>query len=338
MELATLFEEYRGDTLECVHNGMVAVVDESGMIQSCGDTQWYCFFRSCSKPIQSLPLIQRGIDKKYGLTEEETAMFSASHYGDPYHIALLESILQKTGLREEQLIMRAIYPDRESERMRLLRENLPPRKLFHCCSGKHLGMLLLSREMGEDLENYWKVNSRVQQEILEVISKMTDIPVYRIKIAVDGCGVPVYAVPFHSIATAFLRLQCPSLVEDEILREAVMRNVAMIHRYPNTIAGENVVCSIMASDPDVLGKSGAAGVYALGIQSRRIGVVSKVMDGSHDEFGSIVRHICERLNYETDATRRLAECYSDIIYNSNGDPIGERRAVFDLKPTGRGEE
>ena len=332
MKTEILFEEYRGELLECVHSGMIAVVDRSGITASCGDTDWMCYYRSCSKPIQSLPVILRGLDRKYGLTEEETAMFSASHYGDPYHIALLESILQKTGLREEQLIMRPIYPDRESERLRLLRAGLPPRRLYHCCSGKHLGMLLRARELSEPEEDYWRMDSRVQHEILRVISAMSAVPEQTIRMGVDGCGVPVYAVPFHAIASSFLRLQCPELIEDEQLQEAAARNCAMLHRYPNTIAGENVVCSILTADPDVLGKSGAAGVYAMGIRSLGIGIAAKVLDGSHDEYGSLPLHICRQLGYETDTTRKLAQCYSDVIRNSNGDPIGIRKAVFSLTP------
>lgn len=331
MNTSVLYEEYRGNVLECMHSGMIAVVDENGVICSCGDTDWDCYFRSCSKPIQSLPLLLRGLDEKYGLTGEETAMFSASHYGDPYHIALLESILFKTGLKEEQLYMRPIYPDRESEKLRLLREGKVPRKLYHCCSGKHLGMMLLARELNEKVEGYWRKESKTQTEILKVISKLTDVPERRVKLGIDGCGVPVYAVPFHRIALSFLRLQKPELIEDNLLRAAVEKNVGLIHHYPNTIAGENVVCSIVCSDLDLLGKSGAAGVYAMGIRSLGIGIVAKILDGSHEEYGSIVLHICEQLGYKCNALQHLSQQYSDIIYNSNQQPIGIRKAVFELK-------
>lgn len=331
MKTSVLFEEYRGNVLECMHRGMIAVVDEKGVICSCGDTDWDCFFRSCSKPIQSLPLLLRRLDDKYGLTGEETAMFSASHYGDPYHIALLESILVKTGLKEEQLYMRPIYPDRESEKLRLLQEGKAPRKLYHCCSGKHLGMMLLARELNEKVEGYWRKESKTQAEILKVISKLTDVPERQVKLGIDGCGVPVYAVPFQRIALSFLRLQRPELIEDNLLRAAVEKNVGLIHRYPNTIAGENVICSIVCSDSDLLGKSGAAGVYALGIRSLGIGIVAKIMDGSHEEYGSIVVHICEQLGYECNALRHLSQQYSDIVYNSNQQPVGIRKAVFELK-------
>ncbi len=328
MRTAKLFEEYRGGILECVHSGMVAVVDEKGPVVSLGDADFMCYYRSCSKPIQSLPVILRKLDEKYGLTEEETAMLSASHFGDAYHIRLLESIMEKTGLSEAQLIMRPVYPDREKERISLLKRGFPPRKLYHCCSGKHLGMMLLSRELGEDVEDYWRPESRTQEEILQVLSKMTDVPAGEIRMGLDGCGVPVYAVPFQKIAVSFLRLQCPDLIEDERLKEAVERNVGMIHKYPNTIAGENVICSILSKDPDILAKSGAAGIYAMGIKSRRIGIVAKVLDGTHDVYGQLARHILLRLGYDTDAVKEIERHYPDTIFNSNGQPAGERRAVF----------
>ncbi len=330
MRTAELFEEYRGGILECVHSGMIVAVDEKGVVMSCGDTDWMCYYRSCSKPIQSLPVIMRRLDEKYGLTKEEAAMFSASHFGDAYHIRLLKSIMEKTELSEEQLIMRPIYPDREEERVSLLREGLPPGKLYHCCSGKHLGMMLLSRELGEAVEDYWRPQSKTQEEILKVLSQMADVPVEKIKMGTDGCGVPVYAVPFRQIALSFLRLQCPDLIKDGRLREAVERNTAMIHTYPNTIAGENVICSILCREPDILAKSGAAGVYAMGIKSRRTGIVAKVLDGTHDVYGQTARHILLQMGYDRPVLREIEKYYPDTILNGNGQTIGERRAVLSL--------
>ena len=64
MRTAKLFEEYRGGILECVHSGMIAVVDEKGSVTSLGDVDFMCYYRSCSKPIQSLPVILRKLDEK----------------------------------------------------------------------------------------------------------------------------------------------------------------------------------------------------------------------------------------------------------------------------------
>ena len=331
MDTQILFEEYRAGVLECVHHGMVCVVNKDGIVASVGDTDWTCFYRSSSKPIQSLPVLLHGLDKKYGLTDEEIAVFSASHWGDQEHVRILESIMKKTGLKEDQMIMLPTYPNRPAERERILRNNLPPRKIYHNCSGKHLGMMLLARELGEPVENYWVRSSRTQQEILKVIELMTDVKEKDVKIGVDGCGVPVYAVPFHALAKSYLRLVCPELITDTSVREAVKRNVKIIHEYPNMIAGKDVLCSILAASDDLLGKSGAMGVYTLGIRSLGVGIAGKIMDGSQDEFASMVLQIFKELGYQNfEVEENIRRVYTNTNVNDNKEEVGYRKAVFKL--------
>ena len=330
MNTEILFEEYRGDVLECLHHGMVCIVDKNGISASVGDTNWTCFYRSCSKPIQALPVIMRGIDKKYGLSEEETAIISGSHCGDPEHVRVLETILEKTGLREEQMIMLPTYPGRPSERERLLRAGMEPRKIYHNCSGKHLGLMLLARELGEPVENYWKRESKTQAEILGIISMMSDVAVEDIQVGVDGCGVPVYAIPFHAIAKSYLRLVCPELIDDSVLREAVQKNVSILHKYPNMIGGDGDISSVLTESDDLFGKSGAQGVYTLGVASLGLGIVIKIMDGSQEEFASAVFHILDSLDYKNEILDVAKKKYSDVIINNNNEEVGYRKAVFEL--------
>ena len=76
---ATLVNEYRGELLDLVHFGYVCIVDEnSNVIYHAGDENTMVFYRSASKPHQALPVIMRGLDKKYGLTDEETVIFAGS--------------------------------------------------------------------------------------------------------------------------------------------------------------------------------------------------------------------------------------------------------------------
>ena len=76
------------------------------------------------------------------------------------------------------------------------------------------------------------------------------------------------------------------------------------------------------------GKSGAMGVYAMGIRSLGLGVVAKTMDGSHDEFAATVLRIFELLGYENDTVRELRSLYPDTIINDNQETVGYRKAVF----------
>lgn len=323
-----LFEEYRNGILEGIHYGAICAVDQNGIVASAGDTDWLCYYRSASKAIQALPVIERRLDEKYGLTAKEAAIFSGSHWGDAEHVQVQESILQKTGLREEDMIMLPTYPSRPSRRDELLRQGMPPRKLYHNCSGKHLGMMLLARELGEPVEGYWMRQSAAQQVILDTISKMTDIPARLIHVGVDGCGVPVYAVPFHAIATSYLRLIQPALITDVVLRGAAERNISLLHANPAMVAGKDIICSILTADPDMIGKSGAMGVYAMAIRSRGLGVVAKVMDGSHDEFAQCAIHICKQFGYDTPTIHAAQVQYPEVIVNDNREVVGERRAVF----------
>ena len=338
MRTEVLFEEYRGNVLECLHHGTICVVDRDGPVAGIGDTDWICYYRSASKPIQALPVLVRGVHRKYGLTEEETAIFSGSHWGDEAHVRVCESIMAKTGLREDDMIMLPTYPNRPARREALLRANLPPRKIYHNCSGKHLCLMLLARELGEPVRDYWKRDSRTQRAVREMIADMSDTPYDDVRVGVDGCGVPVFAVPFRRIAGTYLKLSCPELIGDADVREAVVENMARLHAYPHMIAGRDIVDSIITADPDLIAKSGAMGVYAMGVRSRGLGIAFKVMDGSHDEFAAEAAETLCQLGIAPEVAAALRRVYPDHIVNDNREIVGCRKAVFDLKRQRKHEE
>lgn len=92
-----LTEEYRGDLLDLTHFGHIAVVDETGrVIYSAGDPSAVIFYRSASKPVQALPVFAHGLKEKYGITDEESVIFAASHAGEPFHVAGAGIDLQKS--------------------------------------------------------------------------------------------------------------------------------------------------------------------------------------------------------------------------------------------------
>jgi len=129
-----LILEYRNEVVDNVHMGYVCIVDEnSKVLFHIGDPSEYVYYRSASKPIQALPVIMRDLDKKYGITEEESVIFSASHSGEPFHVAVLESIFAKAELKEEMLIMKPTYPGYFPAKLELLKKDLPPRKFYHNC-------------------------------------------------------------------------------------------------------------------------------------------------------------------------------------------------------------
>ena len=75
MNAQPLFEVTRGDIVESVHYGSIAVVDSGGrLISSYGDAQAVAFLRSSAKPFQALPFVEAGGVDYYGLTPRELSI------------------------------------------------------------------------------------------------------------------------------------------------------------------------------------------------------------------------------------------------------------------------
>ena len=143
MRFEPLFEEYREGVLECVHYGALVAVNRHGeIIFQKGEADWTCFYRSASKPIQALPVIQHGLDARYGLTHEETVLLAGSHAGEACHVAALESIFKKTELREDMLVMKPAVPAYAPANEERVRQGLPPRSCDRICAGKHAALML----------------------------------------------------------------------------------------------------------------------------------------------------------------------------------------------------
>ncbi|MEP7058345.1 MAG: asparaginase, partial [Caldimonas sp.] len=77
-----LVEVMRGNALESVHRGAIAVLDADGaVLAAIGDTERPIFPRSAVKVLQALPLVASGAADRLGLGDEELALACASHAG-----------------------------------------------------------------------------------------------------------------------------------------------------------------------------------------------------------------------------------------------------------------
>ncbi|PYI55683.1 asparaginase [Paenibacillus flagellatus] len=331
MRFTPLVEEYRGGVLENVHYGAIAVVDENGgLLYSAGDPEHLTFLRSAAKPFQAIPVMKRRIDEAYGLAGHEAALFAASHRGEAFHIDALESMMRKIGIDERQLHCCATYPLNEDAKAERHRAHEAKRKIFHNCSGKHTGLLALCKHMGWDESSYYDPEHPVQKEIVQALAYIAEVPESSIPQGVDGCGLPIFALPLHKIGYSFLKLACPDLIEDAATREAAARMAKLMNEHPDMIADTRFVCSALLKDPNLSAKGGAKGVYGIGLRKERIGISLKVSDGSEQVWPCIIASILERLQYGNRETiDRLYELVPNTIVNDGGTEVGHRRAVFE---------
>jgi len=329
--------EYRGGVVENVHYGHACAVNETGdIVWQYGDPDAITFMRSAAKPIQALPFFLEGFDEKFGFTPEEQAIMMASHRALPYHVNALEGMLGKLGLDEGALVCKPTYPLDASARDALVAERLPQRRIYHNCSGKHLGVLATCIGMGYSLDDYDSPDHPAQRRIAALAAELAGLPQEDIRIGTDGCGFPVFGMPLRSMATAFLKLACPDLIADPALRDAVRKVTDLMNAYPNMISAEYLICPNLLMDDNIVAKGGAKGIYCFGLKKERLGFALKVVDGSEDEWPIAVASILEQIGYSNRETiDRMYRIGSPNILNDNGRVIGENRSVIQLR---RGEQ
>ena len=287
-----IYELTRGNIVESIHFGAVAIVDSSGkLVAWYGNPKLVTYTRSSAKPLQAIPFLENGGMTSYGLTLQEVALLCASHSGTDEHIAVIKSIQTKTGIKEEELLcgVHTPYSRATAEEMRERGEKSTPNR--HNCSGKHTGMIALSRMLGYPADSngmaYIDINHPVQQKILTTFAEISEFPAKKIQVGIDGCSAPNFALPLLNTALAFARICQPQGLPEKRADACHLVSKAML-TYPDMIGGpDNFDTDLMrAARGKVICKGGAEGFQAFGIMpgvikpnSPALGVAFKISDG-----------------------------------------------------------
>ena len=339
---APLVEVRRGPIVESRHRGHVAAVDGDGrLVASLGEPETVTFMRSSAKLHQAIPLVASGAAARFRFTDEEVAIACGSHSGQDVHAETVARILGKIGL-DESALKCGVHEPFDAETARGLRERGEEAgPLRNNCSGKHAGMLALALHLGAPIETYDQTENPVQQAALETISRFSDVPAENIALGVDGCGVPVFALPVRAMALMFARLVFPPVDFDEETRAACARIVGAVTKHPQMVGGtrERFDTGVMrAADGSFVSKVGAEGVYTAGILPceawpRGLGLAFKIEDGEDRRARPTVA--IETLRQlgalDGDALEAAAPYASFPIFNRRGDTVGVVRAAFELK-------
>ncbi|OPA74312.1 asparaginase [Paenibacillus selenitireducens] len=327
-----LVEEYRNETLECLHRGHICGVGPDGQVKyEVGDADFVAFLRSAGKPFQAIPGVRAGIKEAYELTDQEIAIMTASHRGESFHLETLSHLMDHTGLEQSNLVCAESYPMHRGSREQIIRNQGHEQRVYHNCSGKHFGVLSYCKLMGYPLEGYEDPGHPVQQEIVETLSMMAELPADQIARGTDGCGLPVFALPLKHIARAYLKLSCPELIEDEKTREAVQKITAAMHAHPEMVSGTNRICTTLMEDTNIIAKGGFKGIYGFSLRQEQLGFAFKIVDGSDEEWAHIVVSILEQIGYANQQTiHRIRERFPSAIRNDAGKIVGHTKEVFHL--------
>lgn len=326
MEPEILVNVIRGGLVESRHRGhLVAVDSKSRVTYSLGDPGAVTYWRSAAKPLQALSLVEEGGMERFGLTDQELAVICASHSGEPEHTKAVTEILRKTGFTEDDLECGPAAPVNGSAARELLRNNKPYQPVHNTCSGKHSGMLALCALKGWPSEGYYRAGHPVQQRILKAISEVTEYGLEKIKIGIDGCGVPVHGLPILNMAVAFSSLSRPKETAGEGRGKALQRICGAMTAFPFLAAGTNRLDTILmeATGGRLVAKLGAESVYCVGVKDEGAALCLKIEDGGYRALEPAVIKAIDRLGWLREGEiEKIQSRVRLSIKNSRGEAIG----------------
>jgi L-asparaginase II len=271
--MEVLAEVERSGFVESRHLGAVAVAGPDGeLLAAAGDPDLVVYPRSCSKPFQALAVRGLGVERELGLGQLALAGACGSHDGEPDHVASVRKVLAAAGLEESELRCPPILPANRQARARVE----GPAPVYHNCSGKHAYMLAGSVVGGWETARYTEPEHPLQAVVADTLSEFAGVPIEHV--GVDGCGVPVHAMPLRGLATAYARLGTRAAGGEE----GPSALVAAVRRHPFMVAGSGQLDTVLleATGGRVLAKVGAEAAYAAVDLDSGVGLALKVVDGA----------------------------------------------------------
>ena len=282
-------EVLRGEVVEARHLAQAVAVKDGALVAAAGDPFLRTLLRSAAKPIQALPLVRARAD----LSDVEIAIACASHLARPDQLSAVRSLLAKAPAGEDELECGA-----------------EPTPVEHNCSGKHAGMLALCRAMRWESRDYRRLEHPCQRVMLGEVGTAAEVDPDSVAVAIDGCGVPTFALTLERMAHAFARL--PGLDGGADVVRAMRAHRELI-RGPGAADTE-----LMRALPGWVAKGGAEAVVCAASPDG-LGVAVKVEDGGVRAVRSALAAFLGRLGIDVDGLARVP------VENSRGEIVGEIR-------------
>ncbi len=311
MTLPVLAEVVRSGYVEGSHTGSVIAVDRDGTtVLALGDVDQPVFPRSSNKPLQAAGLLAAGWAPA---DEEQVALATASHSGEPEHLEVVRRMLAQAGLDPHALGCPPMLPLSDAAAHALLARGEQPTPLTMNCSGKHAAMLACCVVNGWPTRTYLEAGHPLQVALQATIEQLAGEPVRHV--AVDGCGAPQHALSLRGLAGAYT-----ALVRDQ------PRVVAAMTGHPHLVGGtDRDVTALMQGIPGLVAKDGAEGVYAVGLDDGSA-VALKVSDGAARARTPILVAALRRLGVVAPV---LDELGTTPVYGG-GRVVGETRVTSAL--------
>lgn len=317
-------ETTRGAAVESAHRIHAVVADRQGSVEAWGLRNRQTIPRSAIKTIQAVPVVTTGAADAFDVSEEELALACASHSGETEHIEAVMGWLERIGLAESALECGPDLPLGKAARRAAIAHGTDASPIFNCCSGKHAGFLCVAQHLGHPTAGYVDPDSPTQRLITDAIATFTGLDLTAMPSGIDGCGIPVFAMPLERLAFAMARLVDPVDLPTATAEaaECVVRAGQRAFWVSGTGRTETKLAA-RATEP-VVAKAGAEGVFMAALPARGLGIAVKAEDGTARASHLAITGLLAGLG----AIAIDGDIACQMLTNKAGTEIGEMRAVI----------
>ena len=350
-----LVRQVRNGIEESVHRGDIVEADASGRIlRALGDVDRRVTLRSTVKPFGVVALIEAGGIEAFDLEPPDIAVMASSHSGEDLHVRTLQAVFRRAGVSQVHLACGTEgMPLDPLTAARLARDGERPGPIRHMCSGQHAVLLLLARLAGWSPDDYWEDAHPAQVAYRRVVARAFDTGPDRLQTAIDGCGIPTYAVTLREVARAYAMLADPEALPTDdrrsTLAPALVRIRDAMLANPEMIGGrhDRLDTSLMKALPGrLVSKAGMEALRGLAIlpgprhgtnEAGASGLAIKIEDGDGYDRGTwaaTVEALRQAGVLDGPALRALSRYHAPTILDPHGRVGAQAVADFALAPVG----
>jgi L-asparaginase II len=348
-----LVRQVRSGVEESVHRGDIVEVDVEGQIlRAIGDPEQLVNLRSCVKPFGLTALIEAGGIEAFELEPPELAIMASSHSGEDLHVRTLQAMYRRTGVSQAALACGSEgMPLDALTAARLARDGEKASPVRHMCSGQHSVFLLLCRLRGWETEGYWLDEHPAQVLYRAAVARAFGTTPGRLRMGIDGCGIPTYAFHLREVARAYAFLADPDAVTAPDPRAVVAPHLRIVRAAmlanPELIAGtrDRIDTSVMKAVPNrLIAKGGMEALRGLailrgprgtGTDVPASGMAIKIEDGDGFDRGTsaaTVEALRQAGVVSGQSLRVLARYHRPAETDPHGRMSAEAIPSFDLAP------
>lgn len=282
----------REGLVESVHHAQAVVSDTRGRVLAvAGNAETATFIRSSLKPFQALAVTTTGTLERFELNDRDLAIMCSSHQGSIEQARQVFNILWRADI-EPTALQCPIPAGKDSN-------------LMHNCSGKHAGMLAVSKQLNAPLNTYTARSHPVQQLILKKVAELLKMPPDELIVCHDDCGAPTYFLQLTQMAYLYAHLGSGNNLDLE-------RIVRAMSYHPTLIAGNGEFDTelMRLTAGELVSKAGAEGIQCIARVGEGLGLSIKVMDGAKRAKYAVAIHLLKQLGWiSQEVYESLAETF-----------------------------